>query len=115
MYDKQKESHGGTATFVWIVTSVVRLIFRPYPGLPAWPGNGFNGGGMFAAAMVMGSLGYWLQRRLARWLMARHGENLSAGTERTIFNYGIGLLLLEAALSVLFCFWVFNSFFGHTR
>jgi hypothetical protein len=115
MYDKQKESHGGTATFVWIGTSLALLLSHSYPGLLSWQGLTFIIVGMFVAAVIMGGVGYWIQRQLARWLMARHGDNFSTEIEKTIFKYGIGLLVFEAAINVLFCVWVFNSFFGRIR
>ena len=110
--DEQKSTHGSFATIIWIVTSIVLfLITDGGPGLISWQAALFILVGMFAAAIVLGMIGYLLQRVVASVLM-RAADAPLAQIEKTARALGLLLLVLNVALAIAATWFTFNLLFG---
>jgi hypothetical protein len=83
------------------------------PGLLSWQGAAFVFGGMFVAAIVVGNITYYLQRRVARTIMAQYdtsAEGLSAQA-RIAKKMSYAWFVFDSVISAGFLLWIYNSFF----
>jgi len=98
---------------VWITGSILLFLFdSSSPGLFSWQAIVFIVVGMFAAAIVVGNITYFIVRRVSKSLM----KNLNGSSEFELVDakarrLGYLLLFANLALAVLFLLWTYNSFF----
>ena len=111
--EEQKSTHGAWATIVWLVGAIGLFLFDDLsPSLWSLQALGFIAIGMFAAAIIVGNITYWLQNRLASALSKNIDPNHNLDEQASkIRRLGWILLLVDTFISAVFLYWVYNSFF----
>jgi hypothetical protein len=107
-YDKQKETCGGWATYLWIGAGLYLFLndggarslvsFRALVFFPV---------GMYAAAVVLGSLGYGLQRLTAK-VFVRVFPKPTHVAVAIVRGFGWVLFVLDTAVGFLAAWTVYN-------
>jgi hypothetical protein len=69
-YDKQKEQHGRSATFLWLIVGGIVFYADPASRLLSWQAAVFFVVGMFVAAILFGLMGYGLTRGVTKLVIA---------------------------------------------
>src|SRR5712691_12158709 len=82
-YDKQKETHGGWATFAWIGSGLYLFATTEGAHFLSWQAAVFFLVGTFVAALGFGIAAYLLQRGLAKILVSVY-TSPSAGVATVI-------------------------------
>ncbi len=98
-YDKQKETHGGWATFAWIGSGIYLFATTEGVRFLSWQAAAFFLVGTFVAALVFGIAGYVVQRGLAKAIM---GVFPSPSTGVATVAVVLGWLLFAAETVVIF-------------
>lgn len=107
-YEKQKEVHGGSATFLWLIFGVIAFAIEPAARFLSWQAAVYFVIGMFIAAVVFGWIGYGLQRVTAKVFMK------TGGSVAAIKSAGVALLVVDAALIYFVARWVVRVLFPVT-
>lgn len=113
-YDEQKALHGKFATIIWVLGSIILFVLDGgISGLLTWKAAAFIVIGMFIAAIVVGNASYWLQRTIAKLVLARLGpdEAFTPETANKISRLGKHLLVFDFVLASAFVLWCYASFF----
>lgn len=112
LYDGQKSASGRFATYVWLGTGIFLFAIRENsPGILSWQAAVFLLGGMFLAAIVVGSFLYFWQRLLARVLISTQPKgNLSESFQNrvrviAIFNNSFGFVIAVIATVISYNIW----------
>lgn len=113
--DAQKSAHGGWAAIVWIIGSILLLLFdSDSPSLFSWMGLTFLVIGMFAASIIAGGISYLIQRAVGDRL-ARNAarQNLEVSPENATNFRTIGWLLfaLDTLIAIGFLYLVYGAIF----
>ncbi len=112
--DSQKETHGAIATFVWLAGSVfLFLTDARSPSLFSLQAFGFIIIGMFVAAVVVGNITYWIQKKLAHILANKLSSAPAdlADTKAKVMRIALVLFVFDLFIAIIFLYWVYNSFF----
>lgn len=111
--DRQKSSHGGLASTVWILGSVgLFLLDERSPHLFSLQALVFIVVGMFVAAIAVGNLTYFLQTRVAHLLVRNMDPKEPIdGFENKVRSIGFMLLFVDIVIAALFVFWVYYSLY----
>ena len=111
--DHQKEKLGRSATYVWLIGGAI-LFLRDggISNLISLWSLVFLFAGMFAAAVVVGGMSWWLIKKQARYLMEKYGEltTETAHKPRVVGGY-IFFWAVHYLLGILFLLWCYNSFY----
>ena len=113
-YDEQKALHGKFATIIWVFGSVILFLWDGgISNLLTWKAFAFIFVGMFIAAILVGSISYWLQRTTAKLVMRRLAPDQAITPEiaTRISRLGKLLLLFDCVLASAFVLWCYASFF----
>ncbi|WP_417714494.1 hypothetical protein [Pseudophaeobacter arcticus] len=111
--DDHKAEHGKLGTLIWLAGGIALFVFDSSgPGLFSWQAFVFLAVGMFASAIVVGGINYFIQRRIANFIVASMDEatDLNQVRRKTIL-VGYVLLSLNLTIAIVFLLWVYNSFF----
>ena len=108
MYEQQKETAGGWATGVWLVSGLLLYATTEGVSLFSWSALLFFVVGMFAAAIVFGVGFYLLQRGVAKALLLIV-KTPTPGTATMIKSIGWGLLAVETVIIYLTARWIFQQ------
>jgi len=73
----------------------------------------FLGIGMFAAAIVVGSVSYFIINAMANRLMARYPDPSSSEAQSAMRIWRNVFGVVNAGLAILFVLWVYASFFWY--
>jgi len=102
------------ACIVWLVGSISLFQFdNRSPKLLSLQAGAFIVVGMFVAAVVVGNITYWIQRKLASVLakhMSSDPANL-ANTKAKLERISEILFVFNLLVAAIFLYWVYNSFF----
>lgn len=102
VYDKQKESAGGLATIVFLISALYFFIADGGVGsLFSLKALGFFSGGMFLAAIIIGVPTYFIQRMVTKVLMKTIKDPFSVGAIKKIQSVGIVLMIIQVAATLL--------------
>lgn len=107
-YAEQKAVHGSVATFAWIGSALYLYLSPSDVGLFSVQAVIFIVVGMFAAAIVFGSVGYGLQRGIARALASSLGEIGSSAVAGLIVALGVVLMICEIVAVFWSASWLFS-------
>lgn len=100
-YDKQKETHGKWATFVWLGSGVYLFITTDSASFLSWQAAVYFLVGMFVAALLFGMAAYILQRGMAK-MLANTISTPSTGVVAAIQALGLAIFILETVV-IFFC------------
>jgi hypothetical protein len=113
-YENLKSKHGGLASVVFIITSIILFLYDGgLRSLLSVKAVAFILIGMFVAAVAVGAFTYWLQRKIARYLMKTTPEEklFDQNYAAKIVRIGWVLFGVDILVSALFTLWVYNSLF----
>lgn len=108
-YEKQKEIQGKFATFAWIGVGIYLMITVDSFRFLSWQSAVYFIVGMFVAAILFGSIFYYLQRGFAKILFKT--AEPSKGIASIISVAGIVIMALEIAVVFLVAKFVLNLLF----
>lgn len=112
MTDTAKAQLGKNATVIWLVGgAVLFLLDGGVAHLFSLRALAFLGIGMFVAAIVVGSISYFLVNALATRLMARYPDPASAEAQSAMRNWRNVFGLTNAVLAIAFLVVVYAGFF----
>ncbi len=110
--DNAKAQLGKNATVIWLVGGVILfLIDGGFSHLFSLKAAAFLGIGMFAAAVVVGSISYFILTTMAKRLMARHPDPSSPEAQAAMRTWRSVFAVIDVVLALLFLLWVYASFF----
>lgn len=102
-YEEEKDQSGRFATYAWILSGIYLFAVEPSAHFLSWKSALFFLGGMFAAALVFGILGYALQRFLAKGLLLTMKiASLQPSRALAAFISFLGLVLMLVNLAFVF-------------
>lgn len=108
LYDKQKETAGAFATFVWLISGIYLFISSPAARLFSLSALIFLVVGMFVAAVIFGMGLYAVQRLLAKGFMRMMPGSPTAGKAAFVQAFGLLLMAAEAVLIFMVASWIFG-------
>ena len=112
--DNAKAQLGKNATAIWLVGGVILfLIDGGFSNLFSWKAAAFLGIGMFAAAIVVGGVSYFIITGMANRLMARYPDPTSSEAQTAMRTWRNIFSVVNVALGLLFLVWVYASFFWY--
>lgn len=99
-YDKQKETAGGFATIIFIISGLYFFVSDGgFASLFSLKALGFFVAGMFLAAIVIGIPGYFLERAVAKVLMKTVKDPFSVSAIRKIRGIGVVLMIVTVIIT----------------
>lgn len=112
--DRQKKGSGGLACIVWLASTFYIFIVSDYgPNLLSWQALTFAILGMFAAAILLGSVFYILQRLVASPLSnLLDGASPSRGAIGVVAVMGFLLMIIQVAATFFAAQLTHTYFFG---
>lgn len=107
-YEKQKETHGGWATFAWIGSGIYLFATADGARFLSWQAAVFFIVGMFASPVVFGIAAYLIQRGVAK-ILVRTISTPSAGVAAVVRAIGLALFVAETVVIFLIARWIVIS------
>lgn len=112
--DNAKAQLGKNATVIWLVGGVILfLVDGGVSHLFSFRAAAFLGIGMFAAAIIVGGVSYFILNTMATRLMARHPDPTSSEAQSAMRVWRNVFGVVNAGLAILFLLWVYASFFWY--
>ena len=112
--DNVKAQLGKNATAVWLVGGVILfLVDGGLPHLFSLRAAAFLGIGMFAAAIIVGGISYFVINAMATRLMARYPDPTSTEAQVAMRRWRNVFGVMNSGLAILFVLWVYASFFWY--
>jgi uncharacterized membrane protein len=112
--DNAKAQLGKNATVIWLAGGIILfLIDGGFPHLFSLRAAAFLGIGMFAAAIIVGSVSYFIINAMATRLMARYPDPTSPDAQAAMRTWRNVFSVVNVALALLFLLWVYASFFWY--
>lgn len=112
--DDAKAQLGKNATAVWLVGGVILfLIDGGFSHLFSLKAAAFLGIGMFAAAIIAGSVSYFIINAMAKRLMARYPDPTSPEAQAAMRTWRYIFSIVNVALGVIFLVCVYAGFFWY--
>jgi len=112
--DNAKAQLGKNATVIWLVGGVILfLLDGGISHLFSLRAAAFLGIGMFAAALIVGGVSYFIINAMATRLMARFPDPAAAEAQSAMRSWRLVFSILNLVLGVLFLVWVYASFFWY--
>ena len=93
-YEKQKETQGAFATYVWIGSGLLLMFLDDKFSLISWQALGYFLVGTFAAALIFGWISYGIQRGLAK-VMTLFVSGPSSSVAAFVGTLGLIVMILE--------------------
>ena len=108
-----KEKSGRLATFIWIASGVYLFSSTPHASFLSWQAAVFFVAGMFAAAILLGSLFYFITTMLTGMFSKLAGRSpISPMLALAISFTGLLLFISNVAGSFIIARWVFHVLVG---
>ena len=112
--DNAKAQLGKNATVIWLVGGgILFLVDGGVSHLFSLRAAAFLGIGMFAAAIIVGSVSYFIINAMANRLMARYPDPSSSEAQSAMRMWRNVFGVLNAGLAILFVLWVYAGLFWY--
>lgn len=105
--------HGRLAAFAWIGSALFLYVTSASAEILSVQAAFFVLIGVFAAALVFGNAGYWLQRGVVHLAVRKLAAMSTGAAGRVIYVVGIGLTILEVTAVFFVARWAFRLVNGH--